>query len=75
MINNNYNKILKSYWLSTALISTSIGQYASCLSNWTVRTITRERLNGFFFTAVKKKGLEISCVLIKKKEPIYHKFC
>ena len=33
---NNYDKILKSDWLSTVLISTLIGQYALCLSNWTV---------------------------------------
>ena len=32
-----------------------MGQYASCLSNWTVRAITsRTRLNGFFFIASKK---------------------
>ena len=34
--NHNYSKILKSDWLSTVLISALIGQYASCLSNWTV---------------------------------------
>ena len=33
---NNYHKIRKSDWLSTVLISALIGQYASCLSNWTV---------------------------------------
>ena len=32
-VNHNYDKILKSDWLSTALISTLIGQYTSCLSN------------------------------------------
>ena len=33
--NKNHNKILKSDWLSTVLISTLIGQYdrTSCLSN------------------------------------------
>ena len=44
MHNHNYNKIVKSHWLSTALISaligSLIGQYASCLSNWTVRAVT-----------------------------------
>ena len=44
-LNHNYNKIVKSDWLSTALISALIGQligqYASCLSHWTVRAITR----------------------------------
>ena len=38
-INHNYNKIVKSDWLSTALISALIGQYAP----------SRARLNGFFF--------------------------
>ena len=37
--NHNYNKIVKSDWLSTALISALIGQYAP----------SRARLNGFFF--------------------------
>ena len=46
--NHNYNKILKSDWFSTALISALIGQYASCLSNWTVRAITRA-LKWLFF--------------------------
>ena len=36
-----YNKIVKSDWVSTALISALIGQYISCLSNWTVRAIMR----------------------------------
>ena len=35
--NHNSNKILKSDWLSTALISA----YVSCLNNWTVRAIRR----------------------------------
>ena len=42
--NHNYNKIIKSDWLSTVLTSALIGQYASCLSNWTVRAITRARM-------------------------------
>ena len=29
--NHNYNKILKSDWLSTVVISALIGKYASCL--------------------------------------------
>ena len=58
---HNYNKILKSDRLSTALIE----QYASCLRNWTVRAITRA-LKLLFFT-VSKKILEfLECVLIKK---------
>ena len=61
--NHNYNKILKSDWFSTALISALIGQYASCLSNWTVRAITRALKWLFFFTASKTK-FRISCVLI-----------
>ena len=35
-INHNYNKIVKSDWLSTALILALIGQF-----NRTVRAITR----------------------------------
>ena len=62
MINHNYNKILKSDWLSTALISAFIGQDASCLSNWAVRAIKRAYCH-------QKKGLGISCVLIYKKSP------
>ena len=61
--NHNYNKILKSDWLSTALISALIGQCASRLSNWTVHAITRA-LKWPFFTAGKKEGLRISCALI-----------
>ena len=34
--NHNYNKILKSDWLSTALISALIGQF-----NWTVRVMPK----------------------------------
>ena len=41
--NHNYNKILKSDWLSTALISALIGQF-----NRTVRAITRA-LKWLFF--------------------------
>ena len=46
--NHNYNKILKSDWLSTALISALIEQYAS----------SHARLNGFFFSLVAIKILE-----------------
>ena len=42
--NHNYNKILKSDWLSTALISALIGQF-----NRTVRAITRALKWLFFF--------------------------
>ena len=55
--NHNYNKIVKSDWLSTALISALIGQYASCLSNWTVRAITRE-LKWLFFSLLAKQNFE-----------------
>ena len=57
-INHNYNKILKSYWLSPVLISALIGQCnrtvrASCLSNW--RDVpSRARLNGIFFFLLAK---------------------
>ena len=62
--NHNYNKILQSDWLSTALISALIGQL-----NRTVRVITRALKWLFFFTA-SKKNLRISCLLIKKEPHI-----
>ena len=59
--NHNYNKIVKSDWLSTALISALIGQligqYASCQSNWTVRAITRA-LKCLFFSLLAKQNFE-----------------
>ena len=58
--NHNYNKILKSDWLSTALISALIGQLKR-----TVRAITRA-LKWLFFVTASKKNLGISCVLIQK---------
>ena len=60
-LNHNYNKIVKSDWLSTTLISALIGQligqYASCLSNWTVRAITRALKWLFFITSKKLEFL------------------
>ena len=50
--NHNYNKILKSDCLSTALISAWIGQYEP----------SRTCLNGLFYCLPKNLG--ISCVLI-----------
>jgi len=44
--NHNYNKILKSDWLSTALISALMGQYAT----------SRARFNGLFSLMAKKIG-------------------
>ena len=43
LINHNYNKIVKSDWLSTALISALIGQLIGQYA------LSRARLNGFFF--------------------------
>ena len=60
--------VFKSDWLSTALISALIGQYESCLSNWTVRAVKRAGCHQ------KKKGLGISCVLILKKSPYITNF-
>ena len=56
IFNHNYNKILKSDWLLTALISALIGQFdiRVGVGNWTPRTITRA-LKLLFFTASKKK--------------------
>ena len=56
--NHNYNKIVKSDWLSTALISALIGQF-----NRTVRAITRA-LKWLFFVTASKTKFRISCVLI-----------
>ena len=57
---HNYNKILKSDWLSTALISASlIGRYTSWL---------------FFFTASKNLGI-CFVLILKRALYIYHKFC
>ena len=54
------------------LLPILIGQYASYLSNWTVRSVTCA-LNSFFSPLAKKKkkkkDLGISGVFIKKKEP------
>ena len=63
--NHNYNKIVKSDWLSTALISAFIGQFNRTvrLSNWIVRVITRALKWLLFFTASKTK-FRISCVLV-----------
>ena len=49
IFNHNYNKILKSDWFSTALISALIGQF-----NRTVRAITRALKWLFFFIASEK---------------------
>ena len=48
-LNHNYNKIVKSDWLSTALISALIGQF-----NRTVRAITRA-LKWLFFSLLAKE--------------------
>ena len=61
-----YYKILKSYWLSTVLISALIGQYASCLSNWMVGDITRA-LNWLFFSLLGEKFLEFLVFRFKKE--------
>ena len=51
---HNYNKILKSDCLSTALISALIGQCASRLSNWKVHAATRA-LKWLFFHCWQKR--------------------
>ena len=50
--NHNYNKIVKSDWLSTAPISALIGQFY-----WTVRAITRA-LKWLFFSLLAKQNFE-----------------
>ena len=64
--NHISDKILKSDWLSTVLISALIGQYASCLSNWIVGDITRA-LNWLFFSLLAKKFLEFLVFWFKRK--------
>ena len=62
--NHNYKKNCQ-IWLAINCpdLDSLIGQYASCLSNWTVRAITRALKWLFFFTASQTK-FRISCVLI-----------
>ena len=50
--NHNYNKIVKSDWLSTALISALIGQF-----NRTVRAITRA-LKWVFSSMLAKQNVK-----------------
>ena len=58
--NHNYNKIVKSDWLSTALISALIGQF-----NRTVRAITRA-LKWLFFSLLAKQDFEFLVFWFKK---------
>ena len=62
---HNYNKILKSDWLSTVPISALIGQCNRTarvtLSNWTVCAITHVDLNGFFFSLLAKNSWNFLC--------------
>lgn len=70
--NHNYNKVVKSHWLSTVLISILIGQYKSCLSNWTVKQcMPSSALTwiGFSFSLLAKNG--ISCVWIGNRTLCY----
>ena len=53
--NHNHNKILKSDWLSTVLISALIGLYTSCLSNREERHAIARTWMGFYFTSSKQK--------------------
>ena len=66
-INHNFNKILKSDWLSTVyvLISALIGQ-----CNRTVRIITLMRLNGCFPPTSKKISWNFLCCKFIKKPKI-----
>ena len=70
--NHNYNKIVKSHLLSTVLNSILIGQYKSCLSNWTVQQcMPSSALTwiGFLFSLLAKNG--ISCVWIGNRTLCY----
>ena len=59
-INHNYNKIVKSDWLSTALISALIGQLIGQYAP------SRARLNGFFFSLPAKQNFEFLVFWFKK---------
>ena len=72
--NHNYNKIPKSDWLSTVLISALIGLYGSCLSNWIVRDITRALKWSFFFSLLAKKPWNFLCFDLTKRA-FFDKFC
>ena len=61
---HNYNKILKSDWLSTVLTSALIGQYASCLSIWTVCIVACVHFKGFF--TANKNSQNFLCFNLKK---------
>ena len=67
-INHNYNKIVKSDWLSTALISALIGQLIGQYAP------SRARLNGFFFHCQQNKISNFLCFDLKNSL-LYHKFC
>ena len=66
--NHNYNKILKSDWRSTVLISARIGLYTSCLSNRERHAIARALGWVSIFTSSEQKKIQvISWVLILEK--------
>ena len=54
--------------------SIQIGQYVSCLSNWSVHITTRVHLNGFSFPTSSKKILRIFCCHFQQSLK-YRKFC
>ena len=60
--NYNYNKILKSDWPSTVLISALIGQF-----NRIVRAITRALKCFFFFHCWPKKDWNFQCFDLEKE--------
>ena len=69
-VNHNHNKIVKSDWLSTALISALIGQF-----NTTVRVMPKlldsmrhhaRALMAFFFSLLAKQNFEFLVFWFKK---------
>ena len=67
--NHSCNKILKSDWLSTALISAFVGQF-----NRAVGAIMFA-LKQILITASKKKNWNFFCFDFRKEPVVYHKFC
>ena len=76
MDNHKYKKILKSDWLSTALISALIVECNRTLRVIPISTRHHARLNGFcfLFSLLAKKSWNFLCFDFKKSL-IYHKFC
>ena len=70
IFNHNYNKIFKSDWLSTSLISALIGQFDTrvLVGNWTPRVTTRALQ--LLFSLLAKRNWNFFCFDLKKEPHI-----